>query len=101
MCKEIIKLDILDKEVTTIIVNGDTYRIASEISNILNYSTTNKMIDNIDDSNVTSKSFLCTSQVHKEILPKVHHLHKFINEDGLFEAILSSEKKKLKYSRKK
>ena len=71
------------REVRTVIVDNEPWFVAKDVAEILGYSTTNRMTERLDDDEKGTRK-LCTLGGDQEMT--------IINESGLYNAILGSNK---------
>lgn len=74
-------------EIRTIIIDGEPWFVAKDISDKLGYTRTSSMTKQIDEED--RMIFDCTSQAHPNFSAKVRQIG-IINESGLYAAIFSS-----------
>ena len=113
--KEIVEMTMVQAQVTVVKLNGETYWVAKEIADILeyedsdNWQQTNNMLKLISEENIFDRASMFKkvkklphqiSVVKENFKFPVHHNTKLINEDGLFEAIFGSKKAEAKLFKK-
>lgn len=79
------------REVRTVIIDNEPWFVAKDVAGILGYSTTNRMTERLDDDEKGTRK-LCTLGGDQEMT--------IINESGLYNAILGSNKSDAKKFKK-
>lgn len=74
-------------EIRTIIIDGEPWFVAKDISEKLGYTRTSSMTKQIDEED--RQIFDCTSQAHPNFGAKIRQIG-IINESGLYAAIFGS-----------
>lgn len=80
-------------EIRTVMIEGEPWFVAMDISNNLGYKRTSSMTKQIDEED--KKIFDCTSQAHTNFSTKARNIS-IINESGLYSAIMGSQLKNAK-----
>lgn len=88
---ELMSFDFGGNAVRTVTVDGDVWFVAKDVANILGYADASMMYRRLDDDEKLTRQINCTGQNRDMIT---------INESGLYNAIIGSEKQEAKAFKK-